>query len=252
MLSFELTGKVAVVTGATGHLGSDLSLALARAGARLVLIGRSGEALDALAARVAAGGSEARSVTCDLSVVADAELAAARAWHAYERVDIVVYNAVTGLEGGASLVDTPAEVWDATYSLIVRGCVALCSGLAPRMMGQGGGSIVTLGSSTGHTPTPGFAAYGLAKGGLMLLTKYMAQEWGPGNIRANCIVPGSIAWLGHEEGMTRLTRKRGILDRISMGRVGRHDEVVGALLYLASDASSFTSGQVVTVDGGRF
>jgi NAD(P)-dependent dehydrogenase (short-subunit alcohol dehydrogenase family) len=124
--------------------------------------------------------------------------------------------------------------------------------LAPKMMSAGGGSIITLISSTGLDPEPGYDAYGMAKGALWLLTQYIAKEWGKGGIRANALMPGLICTAGNVREFEQAVRSYGMLDRTSLGRVGRTRECVGAALYLASDESSFTSGQRIAVDGGRF
>jgi NAD(P)-dependent dehydrogenase (short-subunit alcohol dehydrogenase family) len=124
--------------------------------------------------------------------------------------------------------------------------------LAPRMMRDGGGSVVSVVSSTGLTPTPGLDAYGLAKGSLLLLSRYMAKEWGAGGIRVNCVNPGTIVTDGDEAGLRAAAERTGTLGRISLGRVGYGSEVLGAAIHLASDESSFTSGQLISVDGGRF
>src|SRR5690349_7721181 len=120
------------------------------------------------------------------------------------------------------------------------------------MMAAGGGSIITIISSTGLDPTPGYGAYGLAKGALWLLTRYMAAEWGKGGIRANALCPGLIATGDNAEALTQAVRANGMLARTALGRVGASSECLGAAIYLASDESSFTTGQRIHVDGGRF
>lgn len=250
---FRLDGKVALVTGATGNIGADFSRALAAAGADVVLVSRTESALAALAEEIGeAGGGRAAYVPCDVADREQAAGLAGRAWPLFGKVDVVLHNAIPTTPGDSDLLTTPEAGWAQAFDVIVWGCLEVCKGLAPRMIDAGGGSIITVISSTGVTPTPGYAAYGMAKGTLALLTRYMAKEWGPGGIRANSLNPGSIARPGREADMQSRVEQLGIADRISMQRVGRQHEVLGTAVYLASDASSYVSGQVFNIDGGRF
>ena len=135
---------------------------------------------------------------------------------------------------------------------ITWGPLRLMQALAPRMMAAGCGSVVTVISSTGVDPSPGFGAYGLAKGGLWLLTRYMAAEWGKGGIRVNAFTPGLVATGENAAALTEAVTANGMMARTALGRVGRNAECIGAAIHLASDESSFTSGQRIHVDGGRF
>lgn len=248
---FRLDGKTALITGATGSMGSDFSRTLAAAGADVILVSRTEENLEKLAAEInGAGGGRASVLPCDLADPVQASGLAERASRV-AGVDVVLHNAITTQSGASSLLDTPDDEWSAAFDVIVWGCLAMCKGLAPSMIERGGGSIITVISSTGINPTPGYAAYGMAKGSLLLLTKYMAKEWGPSGIRANCLNPGGIAKPGEEEHMQEMVKKTGVADRISMRRVGLQHEVMGTAVFLASDASSYISGQVINIDGGR-
>lgn len=247
---FRLDGRTALITGATGSMGSEFSRTLAAAGADVILASRTVETLEKLAAEInGETGGRASILPCDLSDAAQAAGLAERAL-ALADIDVVLHNGITAHDS-ASLLDTPDHQWSAAFDLIVWGCLALCKGLVPSMMERGRGSIITVVSSTGINPTPGYAAYGMAKGSLLLLTKYMAKEWGPSGIRANCLNPGGIARPGEEEHMQEMTKKTGVADRISMRRVGLQHEVMGTAVFLASDASSYISGQVINIDGGR-
>lgn len=247
---FRLDGKVAVITGATGTMGSDFSRTLAAAGASVVLVSRTEANLQALATEITAAGGKAAYVACDLTDRSQLAGLAAKALAPFGGCDIVFHNAIVN-PPNSDLLTTTNESWTSAFDTIVWGALELCKGLQPSMAERGGGSIISVISSTGINPTPGFAAYGMAKGTLLLLTKYMAKEWGPSNIRANCLNPGSIAAPGKEEWMQEMTEKLGIAERISMRRVGRQSEVLDVALFLASDASSYISGQVFNIDGGR-
>lgn len=248
---FRLDGKVALVTGATGNMGSDFSRAFAAAGASVVLVSRTASKLESLAAEITAGGGRAAYHACDLSDRAQAAAVGQAVVPIFGGVDVVLHNAIPGAEATSDLLGTTAEQWASAFDVILWGGLEVCKSVQPSMAGRGGGSIITIISSTGVDPTPGYAAYGMAKGSLLLLTKYMAKEWGPYNIRANCLNPGSIARPGAEDDMQAMVERLGIADRISMGRVGRQHEVLGAAVFLASSASSYISGQVVNIDGGR-
>jgi NAD(P)-dependent dehydrogenase (short-subunit alcohol dehydrogenase family) len=142
--------------------------------------------------------------------------------------------------------------WKAQQQAIVWGPLRMMRRLAPKMMAAGGCSVITVISSTGLEPIPGYDAYGMAKGALWLLTRYMAKEWGKHGIRANALNPGLIATGDNAEELEQTVRKAGMLNRTSLDRVGRNHECLGAAIYLASDEASFTSGQRISIDGGRF
>ena len=245
---FDLSGKVALVTGGTGRLGSHLSKGLAEAGAEVILVSRTRERLAALAEEIRASGGDCDYVTCDLSDPADVERTCDAAWRKRGRIDIIVHNAVPGGSFAGGIADTPQEAWDTQTAVIYDSALVMFRTLCPKMVEGNGGSIISVISSTGMTPQKGLVAYGMAKGSLMLLTKYAAQEFGP-QVRANCITPGTIATAPDNAGTSI---GDAILPRIAAGRRGKSEECVGATIFLASDASSYVSGQVYLIDGGRF
>jgi NAD(P)-dependent dehydrogenase (short-subunit alcohol dehydrogenase family) len=248
---FRLDGKTAVVTGATGNMGSAFCKALAAAGASVVLVSRTASKLEALADEITSAGGRAAYHPCDVSDPTQAAGVGPAVASIFDGIDIVLHNAIPAAESGSDLLTTPPERWAEAFDVIVWGGLEVCKSIQPFMAERGGGSIVTVVSSTGINPTPGYAAYGMAKGSLLLLTKYMAKEWGPLNIRANCLNPGSIATPGGEDNMQAMVERLGIAERISLRRVGRQDEVLGTAVFLASDASAYISGQVFNIDGGR-
>jgi NAD(P)-dependent dehydrogenase (short-subunit alcohol dehydrogenase family) len=250
----RLAGKVALITGATGQLGSTFVRAFAAAGADVVLTSRSRANLEILAAEVRSeAGARAAVVPADLREPEDVARLAQESWEAFGRVDVVVSNAIPPASEAAAgdVLGTRDAVWSAMHELIVWGPLRLCRALAPRMIDRGCGSIIMIVSPTGIAPAPGYDAYGLAKGSLLLLSRYMAREWGPHGIRVNAINPGTIV---HGEGdlVRREAERLGVLERVSLGRLGEPEEVVGAALFLASDEAGYVSGQLLSVDGGRF
>jgi NAD(P)-dependent dehydrogenase (short-subunit alcohol dehydrogenase family) len=247
-----LEGKRALMTGAGGLLGADLARGFAAEGADLVLTTRTAAKLEPLAEEVRGQGVRAAAVGADFTLAADIDRLAAAAWDAFGGIDVVVLSSQPPDPNLGDLLTTPEETFREQHQSIVWGPLRLMRQLAPRMMAAGGGSVITLTSSTGSEPTPGFDAYGLAKGSLWLLTRYMAMEWGKGGIRVNALQPGLIATGDDLAEREESARARGVFQRTSLGRLGRNRECIGAAIHFASDESSFTSGQRINVDGGRF
>lgn len=248
----RLAGKRALMTGAGGLLGSDLARAFAAEGADLVLTTRTAGKLEPLAEEVRCMGVRAATVSADFTRPGDIDRLADAAWDAFGGIDIVLLSSQPPQPNQGNLLTVPEDVLLEQHQTIVWGPLRLMRRLAPKMMDAGGGSVVTIISSTGFDPIEGYAAYGLAKGSLWLLTRYMAQEWGKGGIRVNAFSPGLVATGDNAGQLTEIVRASGMLERTGLRRVGRNHECVGAAIYLASDESSFTTGQKIFVDGGRF
>ena len=248
----RLAGKRALVTGAGGLLGSDLCRAFAAQGADVVASTRRAGKLDPLLAELRGHGIRAEGVAADMTVPADMDRLADRAWAAFGGLDVVVLSSQPANQMLGDLVSTSDADWHDQFGAIVWGPMRLMRQLGPRLMAQGGGSVITLTSSTGFEPTPGFDAYGLAKAGLWWLTMQMAREWGAKGVRANALQPGLIATAGNVAEHEAMVRRRGMLSRTALDRVGRNVDVLGTAVYLASDESAFVSGQRICVDGGRF
>jgi NAD(P)-dependent dehydrogenase (short-subunit alcohol dehydrogenase family) len=246
----RLAGKRALITGAGGLLGGDLARAFAAEGADLVLTTRTAAKLEPLAQEIGASGAGVATAACDFTRDDDIDRLAEAAWAAFGGIDVVLLSGQPPEPHLGDLLSTPDAAWSEQMQAIAWGPLRLMQRLAPRMMAAGGGSIVTVISSTGLEPIPGYGAYGLAKGALWLLTRYMAREWGAGGIRANAFNPGLIATGENADQLEEALRANGTLARTSLGRMGRNHECVGAVIYLASDESSFTTGQQITVSGG--
>lgn len=256
-VAVHLHERVVLVTGGSGAMGQSLATTLARCGARVVLLARNADRLGVVATGIAqATGAQVRWVAADLTDRSAAAETGQAVWNAFGRVDAVVNSAVPAgcQQPLGDLLSTPEDTWWEVFDPIVLGALGLAKQLAPRMREAGGGAFINLCSPTGVTPYPGMDAYGLAKGALIVLTRYMAREWGAWNIRANALTPGLIADGVNlvREALDADPALQGLLSRTSLGRAGAADELGQVVAFLASPASSFLSGAVIPVDGGRF
>lgn len=250
---FDLTGRVAVVTGASRGIGEALARGLADHGARIVVnyqaaADRAQQVVDA----ITAAGGQACSIRADVSVEADADRLIAEAVDAFGRVDILINNA--GIVLPAPAEDCSLDDWRRTMAVNLDGVFLVSRAAGRQMIAQKSGNIISIGSMSGRIVNWPFrhAAYNVSKAGVHMLTKALATEWAEHNIRVNAIAPGYIR--------TELTDEvlREHPDVVAnhwaagavQNRIGGVQELVGAAVYLASDASSFTTGEIITVDGG--
>jgi NAD(P)-dependent dehydrogenase (short-subunit alcohol dehydrogenase family) len=244
---FDLSGKVALVTGGSRGLGREMVLAFAAAGADVVIASRKIESCREVAREVEALGRQALPVACHVGRWADVDHLAGTAYDAFGRVDVLVNNA--GMSPlYPSLAEVTEDLYDKVLGVNLKGPFRLTSLVGTRMAEGRGGSIINISSIAAERPTPTEAPYGAAKAGLNALTVAFAKAFAP-NVRVNCIQAGpfltdiSKAWdLDQFESTARTY--------IPLGRGGQPHEVVGAALYFASDASSFTTGAILRVDGG--
>lgn len=252
----RLAGKRIVLTGAGGMMGADIARTFAREGANLVLSSRTTTKIASLATELAELGVRTAVLPADLTIDAEADRLADRAWEAFGGIDVILLSSQPPEPCQSDLLSVSDADLEAQQKAIAWGPFRVARRIAARMIEAGlGGSIISVTSSTGfEEPVPGYGAYGVAKGTLWMLTRYMAAEWGRHGIRANAFQPGSIA-TGDDAQAAEFGAKvgaLGMLDRTSLGRVGRNSECMGALIYLASDEASYTTGQRLIVNGGRF
>ncbi len=242
---FNLSGKVALVTGGTGGLGLGLAQALRCAGAQVAVMGRREEALKAAIEQL---GEETLALQADVSEPEAVHRAVEQLVALAGRVDILVNAAGTHVIRPS--LELSLEEWEQVIRVNLTGSFICAQAVAPWMRQQGWGRIINIGSVMSDRGLPRRAAYASSKGGLVLLTRTLAQEWGPWGIRVNAIAPGFF----HTAMTDRLFQDPAWVERLqqrlAVGRAGRPEDLAGALVYLASPAADYTTGQVLYVDGG--
>ncbi|MCL2757287.1 MAG: SDR family oxidoreductase [Coriobacteriia bacterium] len=247
---FDLTGKVAIVTGASSGLGRQFATVLAQAGANVALLARRIENLEALKLELAAVGSDALAIKCDVNNNESIKEAVSAVKGYYGRIDILVNNAGVATISPSELHTD--EEWERVINTNLNAVFYMSREVGKVMIEQNYGKIINLGSIHSRVTMASFpiAAYCASKGGVMMLTKELAVEWAKYNITVNAIGPSYFP----SEMTGGVTSDPNVLALINarcpMGRMGRPDELNGALIYFASDASTFTTGQLLNIDGG--
>ena len=245
----SLEGKAAIVTGADSGIGQGIARALARAGCRVAVNHVGGpEHADVTVRELRGSGVDAFAVKADVRRAAEVDAMVAAAVERFGRLDLFVNNA--GVQTWNAFLDVTEEEWDLVIDTNLKGCFLGTQAAARRMIAGGGGSIVNIGSGCNYVPFPTLVPYTASKGGIEMLTKVAALALGPHKIRVNCVAPGAI--------LTERTRRElpdyaGQFAAITpLGRVGMPEDVADAVVFLASDASRFITGQTIGVDGGLF
>lgn len=250
---FDLTGRVAVVGGGGGAIGSALARGLAEAGAALSLVGRSKELVDRAAAPINDSGGTAIAISADATVPDQAQSLIDETVSELGRVDIIV-NAIGGGAGDV-LYDAenyPRDAWDWIMELNVRSTLLPTQAAVRQMIAQGdGGRILNISSVRGQLGiNAGYSAYVAAKGAIDSLTRQWATEWAKHGICVNAIAPTFVDTPQVASLLSDPDFKQGIVSRIPMARVGTTDDLLGPALLFCSEASSFVTGQILTIDGG--
>jgi len=243
---FSLSGKVALITGASRGLGREMALAFAKAGADIVIVSRKLDACEKVAAEVEALGRRALPISCHVGRWEQIDELVNTVYEHFGKIDILVNNAGKS-PLYESLADVSEAMWDSVISLNLKGPFRLAALVGKRMAGGEGGSIINISSITAVSPTADEVPYAAAKVGLHALTIGVANTYGP-KVRVNCIMPG--AFLTDISKSWDETVMKKFESQTSLGRPGRPEEIIGMALYLASDASSYTTGAIIPVDGG--
>jgi 2-dehydro-3-deoxy-D-gluconate 5-dehydrogenase len=245
-LSFDLTGKVALVTGANTGIGQAIALALASAGADVAVAGRSAPQ-DTLAG-IAAAGRRSLDIRADLSSTAPVQGVVGQVVAGLGRLDVLVNNA--GIIRRNDLQDFTEEDWDAVVDTNLKTLFFLSQAAARHMLARGSGKIINIASLLSFQGGIRVPSYAAAKSGVAGVTRAMANELAPKGIQVNAIAPGYIATNNTAALQADETRNRQILERIPSGRWGRPEDIAGAAVFLASPAADYITGHILAVDGG--
>jgi len=242
----ELAGRTAVVTGASRGIGAATSRALALAGARVLLVGRSAATLKEVAAELP---NDPVVIAADLTEPDAHRVIMDQVEEAGGGIDILVNNAGGGGATGPAHLLAVAEV-DLSWALNLRAPLLLSGLAAERMAARGGGSIVNISSGLGQVGMPGVSVYSALRAGIESATRSLAAEWGHGGVRVNTVSPGATrttlgSWITADEAIARR-----YLERVPLGRVGEPEDIAAAVLFLSSPRSAYITGQTVAVDGG--
>jgi 2-dehydro-3-deoxy-D-gluconate 5-dehydrogenase len=243
---FDLTGRVAIVTGANTGIGQGLAIALGEAGADVALVGRT--PAEDTAERVRAGGRRAAIIGADLSSIAPVQEIVDRTLAELGGLDILVNNA--GIIRRADALDFSEEDWDAVIDTNLKSVFFLCQAAARHMVAKGRGKIVNIASMLSFQGGIRVPSYTASKSGVAGLTKLLANEWAGKGINVNAIAPGYIATNNTAALQADQVRNRQIVERIPAGRWGQPSDLAGAVVFLASDASDYIQGHILAVDGG--
>ena len=247
---FNLSGKVAIVTGGSRGLGKEMAVGLGEAGARVTITARREEWLTPAYEELKGLGIECLAVKADIAKLEDVERFVAETLQRWGKIDILVNNA--GITWGALPEDMPLDKWDAVLNTNAKGTLICSQQVGKEMINKGGGNIINVASITGLLAVdPRFMqaiGYQASKAAVVVMTRQLAVEWAKYNIRVNAIAPFVYP--------TRITKsiiqqaEKEIIEHIPMGRMGREGEIKGIVLFLASEASSYITGQVINLDGG--
>jgi len=248
-LQFDFQGKTALITGAGRGIGEAVARGMASLGARVILIARTIQSLEAVASSINDDGGDAHPIACHTGHPEEIASLFERIRVEFGGLDILVNNAATNPFYGPA-VETPEWAFDKTMEVNIKGYFLMCQNAAKLMLEGERGVIVNVASIVGMSPVPGQVIYGMSKAAVISMTRGFAKELGPRGIRVNAIAPGIVETrfaeaLTRDENIQRLVR-----ENTPLRRWAQADEIVASVLYLASDLSSYTTGAVLVVDGG--
>ncbi|MFA4835829.1 MAG: glucose 1-dehydrogenase [Dehalococcoidia bacterium] len=244
---FQLTDRVAIVTGAGKGIGKGIAIGLAEAGADVVVAARTAEQIEATAADIRALGRKALALPTDVRDSAQVQALVAKTIEKFGKIDILVNNVGGGFS--APFMDINEKGWDAVIRVNLKTCFLCTQAVLKPMMAQKKGAIINISSGAGIMPTPNQSHYGAAKAGVINLTESIASEFGVFNIRANCIASGPVATEGLV-GTISPAAMESLMTSLAIKRLGTPEDIAAAVVFLASDASEWVTGRIFEIDGG--
>lgn len=248
--SFRLDGRFAVITGASEGIGWAFAKAFSRSGAKVLIAARRQEKLDELAALIASEGGSAETCVTDVTRIADLERLGKRAAELSAGMPMILVNNA-GFGFTKLVQDVTEDDWNRLVDTHLKGTFFACQKIGPTMIERGYGKIINLGSAWGATTDVGKVPYCAAKAGIAHMTRALATEWGQHGIRVNTLAPtATLTDFTANTMKTRPDRAERLVSRIKLGRFAEIDDLVGAALFLSSEASDFITGHTLYVDGG--
>ncbi|GJM27205.1 MAG: short-chain dehydrogenase [Phycisphaerae bacterium] len=246
---FTLEGRIAVISGASRGIGEAIAQGFAEHGATVILAARKLEALETAASTIASKGGNARAIACHTGKCDQIHSLFDQVEQEFGHVDILVNNAATNPHFGPA-IDVTEAAFDKTFEVNTKGYFMMAQRAARTMMERRSGSIINIASVVGLTAFPNQGIYGMTKAAVIYMTRMLASEWGPQGIRCNCIAPGLVETRFASLLVETDEHHKVFTDRAALGRHAQPSELVGAAIYLASDASSYTTGAILNCDGG--
>jgi NAD(P)-dependent dehydrogenase (short-subunit alcohol dehydrogenase family) len=246
---FDLQGRTALITGSTRGIGLAIAERMAQAGARVVISSRKQDSCEEVAKSIRDAGGEAVAIACNISHKAELETLVERTRKAYGRIDILVCNAAVNPHFGPSQ-EIPDSAFQKVLDCNIRSNHWLCQLVIPEMAERRDGTVMIVSSIGGLKGSSVLGTYGLSKAADMALAKNLAVEWGPRNVRVNCIAPGLVRTDFAKALWENPEIYKQTVERYPLRRIGEPDEIAGTAIFLASRAGSFVTGQTIVVDGG--
>ena len=245
---FDLSGKTIIVTGAGTGIGQAMAVGLAQAGADVVLIGRRSDPLKETEQEVLSQGVKALVLPGDISNLGFQDYAVSETIKTFGKIDVLINNAAVLFKG--PIEETTEEVWDTTIDINLKGNFFMALAVGKEMIKRKKGKIINILSNCSFVAEHGIGAYCVSKGGLLLVTRCLATEWGPYGIQVNGIGPAFVRTPMNNPVLADPSFVEWSTNRIPLHRMGQPEETVGAAIYLSSDSSSFVNGAVLMIDGG--
>lgn len=246
---FDLSGKVALVTGGSRGIGKAIALGLAEAGADVVVVSRTLADLEKTAAEISRIGRRSLPIAADVGKKDNIDNLVAKTLAEFGQINILVNNAAMFMP--RAMLDADEKYWDQYMSVDLKSYFFMCQAVGRSMMKLGAGNIINIASVNGIRPNVNSGVYAICKAGVILMTKALAKEWGPYNIKVNAIAPGVVETDMSKPLRENPERLKQHLQKTALGRIIQPQELVGTAILLASDAASSITGQIIAVDSGE-